>query len=92
MNSNIDLTVISNVLMADGIGRQGIGIISAIHDKLNVNAYQLPPKIYKDIPSEVLKIFIKPFDGFGKVSFWTSILGVNEEFIRIHKSISSKLK
>ena len=92
MNSNIDLTVISNVLMADGIGRQGIGIISAIHDKLNVNAYQLPPKIYKDIPSEVLKIFIKPFNGFGKVSFWTSILGVNEEFIRIHKSISSKLK
>jgi len=91
-NLDIDLTVIGNVLMADGIGRQGIGLISAIHDKLNINTLQLPPRNYKDIPKDLLKVFIKPFNGFGKVSFWTFILGTNKDFINVHKSISSPLK
>lgn len=91
-NLDIDLTVIGNVLMADGIGRQSIGLISTIHDKLNLNTLQLPPRNYKDISPDLLKVFIKPFNGFGKVSFWTFILGTNNDLLNVHKSISSPLK
>jgi glycosyltransferase involved in cell wall biosynthesis len=91
-NLDIDLTVIGNVLMADGIGRQSIGLIQAVHEKLNLNTLQLPPRNYKDIPQDLLKVFIKPFNGFGKVSFWTFILGTNKDLINVHKSITSPLK
>lgn len=91
-NLDIDLTIIGNVLMADGIGRQSIGLISAVHDKLNINTLQLPPRNYKDISQDLLKVLIKPFNGFGKVSFWTFILGTNQDLIPVHKSISSPLK
>lgn len=92
MNSNIDLTVISSVLMADGIGRQGIGIIDALSNDLTINALQLEPKIYKDVPPNVLKVLIKPFNTFGKVAFWTSIIGLSPNCIQSHKNISSPLK
>lgn len=92
LNKNIDLTVVTNSLITDGIGRQGIGIIGALHDSLKINAMQLPPTIYKDIPKDVLKILIKPFDGFGKVTFWTYILGINDDSIKIHKTITSPIK
>lgn len=91
-NLDIDLTVIGNVLMADGIGRQSIGLINSVHEKLNLNTLQLPPRNYKDIPQDLLKVFIKPFNGFGKVSFWTFILGTNKDLINVHKSITSPLK
>jgi glycosyltransferase involved in cell wall biosynthesis len=87
-----DVTVISNVLLADGIGRQGIGLIGAIQDSLKVNAYQLPPCNYKEVPKEVMKVLAKPFDGFGKVAFWTFILGLNEGLIPTHQAITSPLK
>ncbi len=90
--NDIDLTIIMNVLLADGIGRQGIGLVNTIHDSLKVNAYQLPPCNYKDISKNVMKVLAKPFDGFGKVAFWTFILGLNEGLIPIHKSITSELK
>src|SRR5690606_1798913 len=35
---------------------------------------------------------IKPFNGFGKVCFWTFILGTNENVIQLHQSITSPLK
>lgn len=91
-NTNIDLTVITNVVVADGIGRQGIGLLTALHDRLRINAMQLPPKTYKDVPKEALKILIKPFDGFGKVAFWTYILGLNEEAIPVHAGLKSEIK
>ena len=93
MNKEInDLTVISSVMMADGISRQGVGIISAVQDSLSVNAYQLSTKNYKDVPPEVLNVLIKPFNGFGKVSFWTYILGINTETLPLHNSITSQFK
>lgn len=91
-NKNIDLTVVTNVLISDGIGRQGIGLIGALHDQFKINALQMPPKMYKDIPKEALRILIKPFDGFGKVTFWTYILGLNEAAIETHQRISSDIK
>jgi len=91
-DKSVDLTVVSNILMADGIGRQGIGLIGALHDKLAMNAIQLFPKNYKDVPPEVLRVLIKPFNAFGKITFWTSIIGTNENCIIQHKNIWSPLK
>lgn len=91
-NKNIDVTVVGNVLMADGIGRQGIGLIKTIHKDLSVNMLQMQPVSYKDISPEVLKVLLKSFDGFGRVTFWTYILGLNPEIEKIHSSITSPLK
>lgn len=91
-NPNIDLTVCTNVIAADGIGRQGIGLITALHDQFRINALQFPPIIYKDISTEALKVLIKPFNGFGKVTFWTYILGLNDNSIATHAGIKSEIK
>lgn len=91
-NKDIDLTVVTNIMLSDGIGRQGIGLINCLHDQFKINTLQFPPCLYKDIKPEVLRILIKPFDGFGKVTFWTYILGINEDIIKAHKSISSEIK
>jgi glycosyltransferase involved in cell wall biosynthesis len=91
-DKSVDLTIISNILMADGIGRQGLGLIEAVNDKLSLNVLQLPPKSYKDISPEVLKVLIKPFNNFGKIAFWTSILGTNAASIKQHSAITSPLK
>ncbi len=87
-----DLTVATNINFADGIGRQGLGIIGCVRDSLEINALQLPPIIYKNIPKDVLNVLIKPFHEFGRVTFWTYILGLNENIIDVHKSIKSPIK
>ena len=92
MNSDVDVTVISNILMADGIGKQGIGLLGAIHNDLSVNAYKLSAKSFKDISPDILKILMTSFKGFGKVSFWTSILGANTEWLPIHQAIDSQVR
>lgn len=92
IDNTIDTTIINSVLMSDGIGRHGVMFMSALHDKLSMNMLQLSPKNYKDVPPEVLKILIKPFNGFGKVAFWTNILGIGNEYAQIYKSMSSPLK
>src|SRR5271157_2747979 len=91
-NPDIDLTIITSVLSSDGIGRQGIGLITALHDQFRINTLQFPPSVYKDIPRDALKVLIKPFNGCGKVSFWTYILGLNEQTIQVHQSLSSDIK
>lgn len=91
-NKDIDLTVATSIIISDGIGRQGVGVINTLLDQFKINALQLPPILYKDIPKDVLKIFIKPFDGFGKVTFWTYILGIDERAIDVHKGINSPIK
>lgn len=91
-NKDIDLTVVTNVIRADGVGNQGLGLINCLHDQFRINALQFPPSIYKDVPKEVLKILIKPFDGFGKITFWTYILGINEEIIKAHQGVTSDIK
>src|ERR1035437_8242074 len=92
LNKNIDVTIVTSVMMADGISRQGVGIINCIGNDLKINALQCPPCVYKEIPKEVLNILVKPFDGFGKVTFWTYILGLNESIIKTHEAISSPIK
>lgn len=87
-----DLTVISNVMMSDGIGRQGIGMLKCIYQDLDVNLFPIGSPNYKDVPKELLSILTKPFDGFGNVSFWTYILGLNEQMIPAHAGIKSKIK
>ena len=92
MNKDIDLTIISNIMMADGIGRQGAGLLSALKDKLSINVHQMQPRSFKDIPPDILKILVKSFTGWGKVCFHTHILGLNKDWIPLHQSIDSKLK
>lgn len=91
-NKDIDLTVVTNALITDGIGRQGIGLINTLHDQFKINALQFQPTRYADVPKEVVRIFMKPFDGFGKVTFWTYILGINDSSLDTHKEIKSPIK
>ncbi len=91
-NKNIDLTVITSIKMSDGICRQGAGIIGCVQDSLKVNALQLSPPDYKYLSKDVLNVLIKPFNGYGRVSFWTYILGINENMIEHHKAITSPIK
>src|SRR5882724_11465347 len=91
MNNDIDLSLGCSISIPDGIGRQFL-LISAIKDDFNINILPLSKNNYKDVPPDLLKILIKPFNGFGKIFFQTSILGTNEGSINIHKSISSQLK
>ena len=87
-----DLTIISNIMMSDGIGRQGIGMLKCVHQDLDVNVFRIGSPNYKDVPVELLNTLSKPFDGFGKVAFWTYILGLNEQMIPIHANIKSNIK
>lgn len=93
MNNQIDLTVATNVFLSDGIGRQGIGLIQTLYDDLNINTLKFEPCSYRGIQdSKTLAILTKPLNTFGKVTFWTYILGLNEKIIDIHKQINSDIK
>ena len=93
MSNKLDLTVISNLNVADGIGRQGLGLLSCLKDDLNINTLIIPPAQYKDVSKDLLPIVAKPFSGqYGKVSFWTYILGLNENLISLHSSLKSQIK
>lgn len=92
LNLDVDLTVATKVALSDGIGRQGIGIVSALHDQFNINTLQFPPNNYTDISRDVLKVLIKPFNGCGRVTFWTYILGLNNQMIQMHEAINSPIK
>lgn len=88
-----DLTIISNLNVADGIGRQGLGLLSCLKDDLNINTLILPPTNYKDVQKDLLAIVAKPFNQqYGKVSFWTYILGLNENLTSIHSQLKSDIK
>lgn len=91
--SKPDLTIISNLNVADGIGRQGLGLLSCLKNDLNVNTLIIPPPQYKDVSKDLLPIVVKPFSGqYGKVSFWTYILGLNENLVSLHSSLKSEIK
>lgn len=93
MNNQIDLTVATNVFLSDGIGRQGIGLIQTLYNDLNINALKFEPCSYRGIQdNKTLAILSKPLNQFGKVTFWTYILGLNEKIIDIHKQINSDIK
>jgi glycosyltransferase involved in cell wall biosynthesis len=88
-----DLTVITNVLLSDGIGRQGIGLIQTLYNDLSINTFKFEPSHFRGITdSKTLDILNKPFDKFGKVSFWTYILGLNENILQVHQKIDSDFK
>ena len=90
---NPSVTVVTNCLMADGIGRQGIGLLGAIKNDFPCNAWVLQTVNPKDVPLEVLPILTKPFDGkFGKITFWTYILGINDTMEKAHAASTSELK
>jgi len=92
-NNNIDLTVATHILQADGIGRQGTGLINELYDDLKINILKMGPANYKDIPSKISNIANKNFNGFGKVTFWTYVLGfANDQTVNIHKTITSPFK
>lgn len=88
-----DLTVATNVLLSDGIGRQGIGLIQALYNDLSINTLKFEPSSYKGITdSKTLAVLIKPLNNFGKVTFWTYILGLNRNIIPTHQKITSDIK
>lgn len=88
-----DLTVATNILLSDGIGRQGIGLIQTLYNDLSINALKFEPILFNGITdSKTLAVLTKPFTGFGKVTFWTYILGLNEKILPAHQQIDSDIK
>ena len=88
-----DLTIISNLNVADGIGRQGLGLLSCLKEDLSINTLFIPPAQYKDVQKDLLPTIAKPFSGqYGKISFWTYILGLNENLVSLHSSLKSEIK
>lgn len=87
-----DLTVATNIFIADGIGRQGIGLINLLKNDLDINVLKFQPQILDGIPKEIIPILNKPFTGYGNVTFWTYILGINNDFEKYHAGITSKIK
>lgn len=93
ISDQVDLTVATNVLLSDGIGRQGIGLIQTLYNDLSINALKFEPSLFNGITdSKTLAILSKPFTSFGKVTFWTYILGLNENIIQLHEKIDSEIK
>lgn len=88
-----DLTIVGNVLLSDGIGRQMLGLLETLDDSMSINCLKQEPIIYKGITNpKTLETLQKPFDGFGKTTIWTYILGLNRNIIETHKKISSNFK
>jgi glycosyltransferase involved in cell wall biosynthesis len=92
MQKDIDLTVIHHVLHADGVGRHGLGAIYCLKDYLSLNSFNLTVKNYKDITPDIIKVLLTSPKGFGKVSLWMSILGLDKEFIPTHARLDSQVK
>lgn len=89
----IDLTIACNLKMADGIGRQGIGILSAVKDDLQTNI--LPTSSLcdlTDVPEDLYFYFQNQNKETGKITFWTYILGLHESAIQQHKNLKSPIK
>ena len=88
-----DLTVATNVLLSDGIGRQGIGLIQTLYDDLSINTLKFEPSLFNGITdSKTLAILNKPLVTFGKVTFWTYILGLNDNIVPLNEKIDSEIK
>lgn len=88
-----DLTVATNVLISDGIGRQGIGLIQTLCDDLSINTLKFEPTLLNGIQdAKTLAVLLKPFTNFGKVTFWTYILGLNNSILPTHEKIDSEVK
>jgi glycosyltransferase involved in cell wall biosynthesis len=88
----MDLTVATNIFIQDGIGRQGIGIIDLLKDDLDINVLKFQPQILDDVPEGVIEVLKRPLKKFGKVTFWTYILGLNEQFKKYHSASDSPIK
>jgi glycosyltransferase involved in cell wall biosynthesis len=89
----IDLTIACNLKMADGIGRQGVGLLSAVKDDLKVNI--LPTSSLcdlTDVPLDLQNYFQRSTQDHGKITFWTYILGLHEGAIAQHKNLKSPIK
>jgi glycosyltransferase involved in cell wall biosynthesis len=54
--SKVDLTVVGNINMADGIGKQSVELIQALKNDLSINFIDTLPPEYKDVPREILPI------------------------------------
>lgn len=83
----VDLTICSNILPYDSIGKHGIGVLSCVHKDLDTNFMKIGSPNYRDVPAELMMSLAKPFTGFGKVSLWTYILGLNEQMMGVHKKV-----
>jgi glycosyltransferase involved in cell wall biosynthesis len=92
VNKDIDVTIIGNVCRFDGIGNHLLIFLQSVKDYLKTNILPLPPTNYKGVPQDLLKELIKPFNGFGTVSLWTYILGLNEMAVENHQKIKSDIK
>ncbi len=71
-----DLSVIGVVKMSDGIGRQGVEVVDALRNKLDISFYHTLKPCYDDISKKVKKVLKRKKKYMGKVilfedSIWT---------------------
>ncbi len=68
------LTVIGNVKMSDGIGRQSVDLIHALHDDFDIGFFPTRESDLTDVPDELIPIITKPNTHLGKVVIYESSL------------------
>ena len=86
-----DLTIITNVLLADGIGRQGIGLAQTLMNDLSINSILFQPSNFAGLDENVQRVLRTPVKP-SKVSFWTYILGLDEVARTTHAMLQSPIK
>lgn len=69
-----DVTIVGNIVYADGLGRIAINLIEYLHNKLNLSFVATRPSNFKDVPISVKKIATKPVKKIGKVSILFDLL------------------
>lgn len=67
-NQNIDLTLVSPAVFADGICRISIGLIDALKNDLKINFIKSGPFKLNDIPQDIKKVIESPYLRPGNVS------------------------
>jgi glycosyltransferase involved in cell wall biosynthesis len=93
-----EITITSNVLMSDGIGKHGPSFFDLLHNDFKLSYNCIGEPNYKDIPKSLFPALASKFGGFGKFSLFTYILGLAENtgyslgLLNTHKQLRGQCK
>ncbi len=92
----VDLTLVGNAKFADGIGRHALLFANTLgKSNLDVNFKVIgePIRNWKEVLPNAFKTLSRPFNGYGKISFYTYIIGLdNDQLLPLHQEVISSSK
>lgn len=89
-----DLNIITSVMMADGIGRTGIGLANLLMNDLDICTTLVPPVLFDNITDLKLIKTLKTLPEKAKIDLWAYILGIKEGdgILHRHESLNADIK